>query len=163
MSYLEAVETLYRDAAVAPAADLCCISTGPRSFPGLVVPDVMHEMNYGCGSSVRPEDLHEGQRAFYIGVGGGLEALELAYLTSTPGGVVAVDPVPKMREAAEEILVHQAEGTQPYAWAPEFLAEHEVHVVASLPCYLEENVRKQRGVHAFPDSIEGLRRLNSVG
>lgn len=61
------------------------------------------------------------------------------------------------------ILVHQAEGTEPYAWAPEFLAEHEVHVVASLPCYLEENVRKQRGVHAFPDSIEGLRRLNAVG
>lgn len=61
------------------------------------------------------------------------------------------------------ILVHRVDDTEPYAWAPEFLAEHRVHVVASLPCYLEENVRKQRGVHAFPDSIAGLRRLNAVG
>lgn len=61
------------------------------------------------------------------------------------------------------ILVHQVDGEEPYAWVPSFLAQNEVHVVASLPCYLEENVRKQRGVHAFPDSIEGLRRLNAVG
>lgn len=62
------------------------------------------------------------------------------------------------------ILVHRdADGVEPYAWAPAFLAEHEVHVVASLPCYLEENVRKQRGVHAYDASIEGLKRLNAVG
>lgn len=62
------------------------------------------------------------------------------------------------------ILVQRdAAGRQPYAWAPAFLAEHQVHVVASLPCYLEENVRRQRGVHAFPDSIAGLKRLNEVG
>lgn len=62
------------------------------------------------------------------------------------------------------ILVHRdAAGAAPYAWAPAFFAEHQVHVVASLPCYLEENVRKQRGVHAFPDSIAGLRLLNEVG
>lgn len=109
MSYLDAVESLYRDAAVAPADNLCCIATGPRQFPGLTIPDIMHEMNYGCGSSVRPEDLREGQRALYIGVGGGLEALELAYFTRTPGGVVAVDPVPEMREAAERNLALAAE------------------------------------------------------
>ncbi|MEO1498432.1 MAG: arsenosugar biosynthesis radical SAM (seleno)protein ArsS [Planctomycetota bacterium] len=62
------------------------------------------------------------------------------------------------------ILVHRnATGADAYGWAPEFLAEHEVHVVASLPCYLEENVRKQRGVIAYDASIEGLRRLNAVG
>ncbi len=109
MSYLTTVESLYRDAAVAPAENLCCVSTGPRQFPGLSVPGIMHEMNYGCGSSVRPEDLREGQRALYIGVGGGLEALELAYFTRTPGGVVAVDPVPEMREAAQRNLALAAE------------------------------------------------------
>lgn len=36
---------------------------------------------------------------------------------------------------------------------PAFLAEHAVEVVASLPCYLEGNVDKQRGDHAFERSI----------
>lgn len=50
-----------------------------------------------------------------------------------------------------------------YGWIPEFLAEHQVEVVASLPCYLEDNVRAQRGMGAYDASIEGLRRLNEVG
>ena len=44
-----------------------------------------------------------------------------------------------------------------------FLAEHEVHVIASLPCYLEGNVDGQRGDQVFQRSILGLRLLNSVG
>ncbi|MEM8671709.1 MAG: arsenosugar biosynthesis radical SAM (seleno)protein ArsS [Planctomycetota bacterium] len=48
-------------------------------------------------------------------------------------------------------------------WIPRFLADHEVMVVASLPCYLEDNVRKQRGLGAYNESIEGLLALNSVG
>jgi radical SAM/Cys-rich protein len=46
---------------------------------------------------------------------------------------------------------------------PEFLARHRVEVVASLPCYLMENVDKQRGEGVFEKSIEALRRLNAVG
>jgi radical SAM/Cys-rich protein len=46
---------------------------------------------------------------------------------------------------------------------PEFLAAHRVEVVASLPCYLMENVDKQRGAGVFERSIEALRRLNAVG
>ncbi len=45
----------------------------------------------------------------------------------------------------------------------EFLAEHEVEVFASLPCYLEENVDGQRGRGVFQGSIEGIRRLNAAG
>jgi len=45
----------------------------------------------------------------------------------------------------------------------EFLAEHEVEVVASLPCYLEENVDKQRGKGVFGKSIRGLQELNKLG
>ncbi len=44
-----------------------------------------------------------------------------------------------------------------------FLAEHRVEVVASLPCYLEENVDKQRGKGVFDASIRGLLRLNGLG
>jgi radical SAM/Cys-rich protein len=46
---------------------------------------------------------------------------------------------------------------------PEFLAEHQVEVVASLPCYLEENADAQRGDGAFTASIESLRILNELG
>lgn len=45
----------------------------------------------------------------------------------------------------------------------EFLAEHEVEVVASLPCYSADNVDKQRGVGVFDKSIAGLQRLNALG
>jgi radical SAM/Cys-rich protein len=45
----------------------------------------------------------------------------------------------------------------------EFLAAHRVKVVASLPCYLEENVDGQRGKGVFEGSIAGLRRLNGLG
>ena len=46
---------------------------------------------------------------------------------------------------------------------PDFLAAHEVEVIASLPCYLEKNVDAQRGEGVFERSIEGLRRLNALG
>jgi len=50
-----------------------------------------------------------------------------------------------------------------FDWAPPFLADHKVEVVASLPCYLEDNVRYQRGKGAYDASIDGLRALNAVG
>lgn len=46
---------------------------------------------------------------------------------------------------------------------PRFLSEHAVEVIASLPCYSVENVRRQRGNGVFERSIEGLRLLNAVG
>ena len=45
----------------------------------------------------------------------------------------------------------------------EFLAARRVAVVASLPCYLDENVDRQRGKGVFDASIEGLLRLNALG
>jgi len=45
----------------------------------------------------------------------------------------------------------------------EFLVAHQVHVVASMPCYLAENVDKQRGKGTYDRSIQGLRQLNAVG
>lgn len=45
----------------------------------------------------------------------------------------------------------------------EFLAVHRVEVIASLPCYLEENVDGQRGKGVYDGSIRGLRKLNELG
>lgn len=44
-----------------------------------------------------------------------------------------------------------------------FLAEQGVEIVASLPCYLEENVDRQRGTGVFDVSIRALQRLNALG
>jgi len=50
-----------------------------------------------------------------------------------------------------------------YGWLPEYLAEHRVQVIASLPCYSAENVNQQRGNGVFGRSISALRKLNAVG
>jgi len=44
-----------------------------------------------------------------------------------------------------------------------FLAAHRVEIVASLPCYLEENVDQQRGKGVFGASLRGLQQLNALG
>jgi len=45
----------------------------------------------------------------------------------------------------------------------EFLADHQVKITASLPCYSEQNVDKQRGKGVFQESITALKLLNSLG
>ena len=45
----------------------------------------------------------------------------------------------------------------------QFLADHEVEVVASLPCYTEELVDRQRGKGVYERSITGIRMLNALG
>ncbi|MEE9390360.1 MAG: arsenosugar biosynthesis radical SAM (seleno)protein ArsS [Candidatus Aminicenantaceae bacterium] len=46
---------------------------------------------------------------------------------------------------------------------PDFFKDHKVHIVASMPCYLEENVNSQRGNGVYGKSIQILQKLNSLG
>ena len=46
---------------------------------------------------------------------------------------------------------------------PEFFRAHRVRLVASMPCYLEENVRAQRGVGTYEKSVEAVKILNALG
>ncbi len=46
---------------------------------------------------------------------------------------------------------------------PEFLADNNVQIVASLPCYKESNVEAQRGRGVFGKSISALEKLNALG
>jgi radical SAM/Cys-rich protein len=50
-----------------------------------------------------------------------------------------------------------------YEDLPEYFANHRLHVVASLPCYLESNVDRQRGSGVYNESIRALQRLNQLG
>jgi radical SAM/Cys-rich protein len=50
-----------------------------------------------------------------------------------------------------------------FADLPEYFAKHQLRVIASLPCYLEENVDKQRGAGVYQESVLALQRLNELG
>lgn len=46
---------------------------------------------------------------------------------------------------------------------PEYCAQHQVRIIASLPCYLEDNVDKMRGKGVYQDSIAAIQWLNRLG
>ncbi len=50
-----------------------------------------------------------------------------------------------------------------HAQLAEFLAKNNVEIIASMPCYLEDNVNAQRGTGVFAKSIKGLQKLNALG
>jgi radical SAM/Cys-rich protein len=50
-----------------------------------------------------------------------------------------------------------------WEWLPEFCRRHEWIIIGSLPCYLEENVDRQRGSGVYEKCIQVLKRLNSLG
>jgi radical SAM/Cys-rich protein len=50
-----------------------------------------------------------------------------------------------------------------YTDLPAFFRDHEIRLAASLPCYLEENVDRQRGEGVYRKSIEVLLHLNRLG
>lgn len=99
-SYLETARTFYDDIAKKPETGACCAQRNDVELAGLVVPPRMAEMTYSCGSTVHPGDLAGSPSVLYVGVGGGLEALQFAYFSRRPGAIVAVDPSPAMRAAA---------------------------------------------------------------
>jgi len=74
-------------------------------LPGLDIPNIMLEMNYGCGSTVNPRDLVKDPTILYVGVGGGMELLQFAYFNRNKGGVIGVDILPEMLEASRKNFV----------------------------------------------------------
>ncbi|MDT0687514.1 arsenosugar biosynthesis arsenite methyltransferase ArsM [Autumnicola psychrophila] len=102
MSYLETTRNIYRDAALTPDVGLCCTTNPIWELPGLKIPKIMQEMNYGCGSTVHPRDLSKNPKILYVGVGGGMELLQFAYFSRTKGGVIGVDSVDEMLEASRK-------------------------------------------------------------
>ncbi|MEO1179890.1 MAG: arsenosugar biosynthesis arsenite methyltransferase ArsM, partial [Cyanobacteria bacterium J06636_28] len=109
MSYLETTAKFYSDVAEDPMVGLCCVQSTPLQLPGLTVPTLMQEMNYGCGTTVHPSELSGDPNVLYVGVGGGIEALQFAYFSRRPQAVIAVDPVDSMREAAQRNLAIAAQ------------------------------------------------------
>jgi SAM-dependent methyltransferase len=105
MSYLDATNDLYKEAALTPDVGLCCTTNPVWELPGLKIPRIMQEMNYGCGSTVHPRDLVNDPRILYVGVGGGMELLQFAYFSRQPEGVTGIDVVDEMLEASARNFV----------------------------------------------------------
>ena len=101
MGYLETTKSVYKDAALTPDIGLCCTTTPIWQFPGLSMPTIMQEMNYGCGSTVHPRDLVNNPKILYVGVGGGMELLQFSYFSRQKEGVIGVDIVDEMLEACQ--------------------------------------------------------------
>ncbi|MFM6192517.1 arsenosugar biosynthesis radical SAM (seleno)protein ArsS [Planktothrix sp.] len=50
-----------------------------------------------------------------------------------------------------------------YQEIPEYCAHHQLRIIASLPCYLENNVEQMRGKGVYQDSIQAIQWLNRLG
>jgi len=100
-TYLTTTHNVYKEAALTPDVGLCCTTTPVWQLPGLSIPKIMLEMNYGCGSTVNPRDLVHNPKILYVGVGGGMELLQFAYFSRQKGGVIGVDVVDEMLEASQ--------------------------------------------------------------
>ncbi|MCB0456456.1 MAG: arsenosugar biosynthesis arsenite methyltransferase ArsM [Flavobacteriaceae bacterium] len=105
MSYLDTTHDVYKQAALTPDVGLCCTTNPIWELPGLKIPKIMQEMNYGCGSTVHPRDLSNSPKILYVGVGGGMELLQFAYFSRQKGGVVGVDVVDEMLEASRKNFI----------------------------------------------------------
>ncbi|MFN3759202.1 MAG: arsenosugar biosynthesis arsenite methyltransferase ArsM [Algoriphagus aquaeductus] len=104
-TYLETAADVYKQAALKPDIGLCCTTSPIWQLPGLSIPRIMQEMNYGCGSTVHPRDLVHQPTILYVGVGGGMEVLQFSYFSRKKGGVIGLDVVDEMLEACHQNLL----------------------------------------------------------
>ncbi len=92
-------------------------------------------------------------------------------LIDITGGAPEMNPdfkkfVTRARESGFKVQVRSNLSilTEPaHSDLPEFFKANEVSLVGSMPCYLEENVRAQRGPAVYEKSIEAMRKLNAIG
>ncbi len=80
----------------------------------------------------------------------------LPYLIS---GLRQVDSVRRISLRTNLAILEEEE----YSQLPEYFAANEVELIASMPCYLEENVEVQRGKGVYHKNIRILQRLNLLG
>ncbi len=102
MNYLDITHDVYKQAALSPDIGLCCTTNPIWELPGLKIPRIMQEMNYGCGSTVHARDLTNNPKILYVGVGGGMELLQFAYFSRQKNGVIGVDVVDEMLKASKK-------------------------------------------------------------
>jgi radical SAM/Cys-rich protein len=134
-------------------------------------------LGYKCNQSCVHCHVNAGPNRTELASGEVIDTV-LAYLRGSParrlditGGAPELNPhFRRLVTAARAMGVHVMDrcnltilGERGQEDLAEFLAGARVEVIASLPCYLEDNVDRQRGKGVFGASIAGLRRLNALG
>lgn len=99
-----------------------------------------------------------------------LERSEIKILDLTGGSPEMNPEFRRLVEQARQLDVTVMDRCNPailvepgYEYLAEFFAENQLVVIASLPCYQEQNVDRQRGKGVYRKSIAGLLKLNNVG
>lgn len=104
-NYLESTKDFYKEAALTPDVGLCCTTTPIWQLPGLSIPTIMQQMNYGCGSTVNARDLVNNPTVLYVGVGGGMELLQFSYFSRRKSAIIGIDVVEEMLNASKNNFV----------------------------------------------------------
>jgi len=112
-NYLNTTHDVYKEAALTPDVGLCCTTNPIWELPGLRIPKIMQEINYGCGSTVHARDLTNNPKMLYVGVGGGMELLQFSYFNRKKNGVIGIDVVDEMLEASRKNF-KEAEAQNPW-------------------------------------------------
>ena len=87
------------------------------------------------------------------------------------GGAPEMDPhfeylVEQARHLVDELIVRSnltVLTAEKYKHLPEFFKKYNVHLICSMPCYLQQNVDSQRGINVFKKSVVALKILNELG
>ncbi len=74
--------------------------------------------------------------------------------------IEATDGLSERRMVRSNLAICSEPGME---WLQEFYRQQQLVIIGSLPCYMEENVDRQRGNGVYRRSIEALKRLNSLG
>ena len=123
-----------------------------------------------CHVNAGPSRTEEMDRATIEVVLAFLERRRIATLDIT-GGAPELNPhfrrlVTRARDMGVKVMdrhnltIQEQPGQEDLA---DFLAAQQVEIVASMPCYLQDNVDKQRGKGVYDASIRALKRLNALG
>lgn len=123
----------------------CHVNAGPKRTEQMSLVNINYVLDYLEGAKIRQLDL----------TGGAPELNpEFRYLVEQARklGIHVIDRcnLTILNEPGQEDLAG-------------FLSAHQVEIVASMPCYLQENVDAQRGKGAYASSVTALRTLNSLG
>jgi len=123
----------------------CHVNAGPTRKEMMSVATVDEVIRYLTASDIRTLDLTGGAPELNPG-------FRRLVRAARSQGIRVIDRC--------NLTVLLEPGQEDTAW---FLADNEVEVVASLPCYIKDNVDNQRGKGVYEHSLEALRLLNRLG
>ena len=122
----------------------CHVNAGPKRTETMSLENIQHILDFIKANNIKKLDLTGGAPELN-------ENFRFLVKQARDLGVAVIDRC--------NLTILSEQGQSDLA---DFLAEMEVEVVASLPCYSQVNVDKQRGKGVFEQSISGLQKLNKL-